>query len=105
MAKIFDGNCSIMMNGKETRYYLQADPNGQYNRGNLDELVKKLVELSCSKKTNAVYNFFIPQPTDDKYTGLTPVMLTGRGAQPYIAYLPTKEGATKQPSKGPTKIC
>lgn len=100
MAKIFNGNVSIFKSGTN-KLYLNAEPDGAFNQGNVDELVSKMIELG--KQHKAEVNFFIPQgKLGDK--GLNPVILTGRGGKPYVAMLParkTAEGATKQ---APTKL-
>jgi len=104
MAKIFQGNVSVWVTSTD-KVVIKADPEGQYNQGNIDDLVKRMVEVG--RKEKAVVNFFIPQPTDAKNTGLSPVMLTGRGYLPYIALLPERKdtGTGQSNRKQPRKIC
>jgi len=99
MNKTYQGNVSIYGN-TVGKVVVKGDPEGQYNQGNVDELVKVMIDVAHANKLQC--NFFIPEGKQgDK--GLTPVLLSGRGGQPYVAFLPERKGAN-QPRKQVVKL-
>lgn len=88
MAKIYEGNVSVFKNTKG-KVVAKADPEGNFNSENVDELVKTMTEIG--RKLKAEVNFFIPEGNlGDK--GLQPMLLANRWGQPYVALLPERDG-------------
>lgn len=92
MAKIYEGNVSVFKNTKN-KIVVKADPEGQYNAENVDDLAKVMTEVGTANK--AEVNFFIP---DTSTKDLSACLLVNRWGQPYVAFLPTK-GATMTRAK------
>jgi len=99
MAKIYEGNVSVFQNTKG-KIVIKADPEGQYNGENVNDLVKVMTEVGRARK--AEVNFFIPEgKLGDK--NLTAMLLTNRWGQPYVAFLPERTGNTASKAK-PIKL-
>jgi len=92
MAKIYEGNVSVFKNTKN-KIVVKADPNGQFNSDNVDELAKVMTEVGTAHK--AEVNFFIP---DTASKDLSACLLVNRWGQPYVAFLPAS-GATASKAK------
>ena len=99
MAKIYEGNVSVFQNTKG-KIVVKADPSGQYNSENINDLVKVITDVGRTHK--AEVNFFIPEGKfGDK--NLTPMLLTNRWGQPYVAFLPERDGNSSTKAK-PVKL-
>ena len=99
MAKIYEGNVSVFQNTKG-KIVVKADPDGQYNAENVSDLTKVMTDVGRIHK--AEVNLFIPEGSlGDK--NLTPMLLTNRWGQPYVAFLPERDGNTASKAK-PVKL-
>ena len=99
MAKIYEGNVSVLKNTKG-KIVCKADSSGNFNSENVDALVKTMTEIGRREK--AEVNFFIPEGTaSDK--GLTPMLLANRWGAPYVALLPQRDGTASVKAK-PVKL-
>ena len=87
MSRIFEGNCSVVLN-TVGKVVVKADPEGKYNATNVDELAKFMVDQA--KAHNAELGFFAPEGKFGT-KGTAPVLLAGRGGQPYVAVLPERK--------------
>lgn len=83
MAKIYNGNVSIIKNLKG-QITVQADADGKFNATNVDELYKTMVSLG--KKHKAECRFYKPEQLGD-----TPLLFADRWGKPYVALLPARK--------------
>lgn len=88
MAMIYKGTVSVFQNSKKF-IVVKPDPEGNFSADNADELYAKMLEFS--KKLKAEIKAFKPEANAN-----TPVLLSDRYGNPYIALL--KE------SKAPSKV-
>jgi len=99
MNKTYQGNVSVYSN-RNNKVVLHGDPDGQYNQGNVDELVKVMVDVAHANKMQFIP--FIPKQYNGDTKGLSPVILANKwDGKPYIAYLPKREGTV---NKAPIKL-
>jgi len=83
MAKIYNGNVSIIKNLKG-QIAVQPDVDGKFNAANVDELYTTM--LALGKKHKAECRFYKPEQLGD-----TPLLFADRWGKPYVALLPARK--------------
>ena len=87
MAKIFQGNVSLIRNTKGD-ITVVADPDGKFSNENVTDLYNAAQDFA--KKLKATIRIFKPEPN-----GNTPLLLTSSYGKPYLALLPESKAPSK----------
>lgn len=87
MAKMYTSNVSVIRNTKG-QVTIAKDDDGKFNMNNTVELYKTMTDFG--KKLKAEVKLFKPEPNGD-----TPVILSDRWGNPYMALLPAKTAPGK----------
>ena len=83
MAKIYNGNVSIIKNLKG-QITVSPDAEGKFSAANVQELYETMVKLG--KKHKAECRFYKPEAGGD-----TPILFADRWGKPYVAVLPARK--------------
>lgn len=83
MAKIYNGNVSIVKNLKG-QITVQPDAAGKFNAVNVQELYTTMCKLA--KQHKAECRFYKPEAGGD-----TPLLFADRWGKPYVAVLPARK--------------
>lgn len=83
MAKIYNGNVSIIKNLKG-QITVSPDVEGKFSAANVQELYDTMVKLG--KKHKAECRFYKPEAGGD-----TPILFADRWGKPYVAVLPARK--------------
>lgn len=94
MAKIYNGNVSIIKNLKG-QIAVSPDADGKFSSANVAELYKTM--LTLAKKHKAECRFFKPEAGGD-----TPVLFADRWGKPYVAVLPARKAPGDVTTTRPT---